>query len=150
MVGAAAIVLSPAPPSLPAWALLAWAAAVGVGVDFDHLLVARLNSGDWSALRRLLHNPSIVVLDQDAIFDDDLWARQRLLSHHVLGGFLVAALVPASVPLAAFTALILYAHVLADLVHDNRRLERDFRRHERYVATVDDDSSPTVERETEA
>jgi len=139
------------PPSLPAWALLAWAAVVGVGIDLDHLLVARLAGGDWSALRGLLRNPAAAVLDQDAIFaEDDLWARQRLLSHHVIGGVLVAVLVPVSAYLAAFTAFVLYAHVLADLVHDNRHLERDFRRHERYLATTDGEETAAVQRETGA
>lgn len=138
-VGAVAVVLSPVPPSLPAWVLLAWAALVGVGIDIDHLVVARLNAGDWSALRGVLHDPAVAVLDQDAVFaEDDLWARQRLLSHHVVGGILVAVLVPASAFLAAYTALVLYAHVVADLVHDNRRLERDFRRHARSLESVDE------------
>lgn len=118
--------------------MLAWAALVGVGVDLDHLLVARLNAGDWSALRGLLRNPSAAVLDQDAVFaEDDLWARQRLLSHHVLGGLLVLVLLPVSTYLAVFTAVVLYAHVLADLVHDNRNLERDFERHRRYLEDTD-------------
>jgi hypothetical protein len=139
------------PPSLPAWTLLAWAAVVGVGIDLDHLLVARLNAGDWSALRGLLRSPAAAVLDQDAIFaEDDLWARQRLLSHHVIGGVLVAVLVPVSAYLAAFTALVLYAHVLADLVHDNRHLERDFRRHERYLARAGGEETAAVQRETGA
>ncbi len=136
-VGVLALVLAPAPPSPPAWALLAWAAVVGVGIDLDHLLVARLNAGDWSALRGLLRNPTAAVFDQDAIFaEDDLWARQRLLSHHVLGGLLVLVLLPVSVYLAVFTALVLYAHVLADLLHDNRNLERDFERHRRALSDV--------------
>jgi len=39
------------------------------------------------------------------------------------GGALVGALAVASPLLAAFSALILYAHLLADLIHDVRRAD---------------------------
>ena len=93
---------------------------VGVGIDFDHFLVARLNTGSWASLRRALAHPATMVFDQAAIFaEDDLWAIQRLLSHVVIAGAAVAVLVAVSPYLAAFTALVCYVHVLADLLRDN-------------------------------
>jgi hypothetical protein len=151
VVVAVAAVLAVPPASLPAWLLVAWAAVVGVLVDLDHFLVARVNAGDWTALRGLLRNPTAAVLDQDAIFaEDDLWARQRLLSHHVVGGVLVLLLLPVSTYLAVYTAVVLYAHVLADLIHDNRHLLRDFRRHERYLESMEGEGTTATDRDADA
>lgn len=79
----------------------------------DHFSIARYNSGDWSALRSVLVRPSVVVLDQGAIFDDfRVWPLQRLLTHVVLGGLLVGSLVLVAPTLAVLSAVVLYAHVL--------------------------------------
>jgi hypothetical protein len=122
VVGAVAAAVLSLP--IPWWAAVGYAVVVGVGIDFDHFLVARLTTGDWAALRRCLRDPRLVFLDQDEIFDPlALWPLQRLLSHHVLGGLAVAGLWLVSVPLALFTLLVLYTHVLSDLVWDNYRLE---------------------------
>ena len=121
-VGAAGVALLPVP--LPWWAAVGYAVVVGVAIDVDHFAVARLETGDWAALRRCLRNPKIAVLDQDKIFDpQDLWPLQRLLSHHLISGVAVFGLWLVSEPLALFTALVLYAHVLGDLVWDNYLLE---------------------------
>lgn len=119
-----------ASPPLADAILVGYAGALGVGIDFDHFLIARWNTGDWTAVRRVLARPSIVFVDQDAIFDEnDLFALQRLLSHVVIGGLLVGALAVVLPSLALVSAVVLYAHVLADLVDDNRR-------HEAYVARL--------------
>jgi len=121
-VGAVGVAVLPVP--LPWWAAVGYAVVVGVVIDVDHFAVARLETGDWDALRRCLRNPKIAVLDQDEIFDpQDLWPLQRLLSHHLIGGIAVFGLWLVSEPLALFTALVLYAHVLGDLVWDNYLLE---------------------------
>ena len=121
-VGAAGVATLPVP--LPWWAAVGYAAVVGVVIDFDHFAVARLETGDWAALRRCFRNPEIVLLNQDEIFGpQDLWPLQRLLSHHLIGGTVVFGLWLVSEPLALFTAVVLYAHVLGDLVWDNYRLE---------------------------
>ena len=102
---------------------VAYAVVVGVAIDLDHFVVARLTTGEWTAVGRCLRNPRLVVLAQDDIFDPgDLTPLQRLLSHHVIGGALVGGLWIVNEPLAVFTAVVLYAHVLADLVWDNRLL----------------------------
>jgi hypothetical protein len=115
----------------PTRAALAWGyvVALGVGVDVDHFLIARLNRGDWTNLRRVLADPALVVRAPDAIFDaGDVWRDQRLLSHALLGGALtpLAALVG---PLPALaTVASLYTHLVADLYADARSRESYLRR----------------------
>lgn len=118
------------PEAIPWWAAVCWAVALGVGIDFDHFVVARLVGGDWAGLGRVLRNPLLPLTDPGAIFaDDDLWAIQRLLSHVVIAGVLVLALWQWDRPFALFSAAVLYAHLLSDLVWDNYRLEEYQRRH---------------------
>ena len=117
-------------------ALVAYAAVLGVAIDFDHFLVSRLHCGDWRAAQRCLDDPKIVLLDQEAIFDDDdLWPRQRLLSHVVIIGVFVPGVFLLAGPfLAVVSGLVLYAHVLADLVEDNRKHETYLQKAARSVA----------------
>ncbi|MFU1782787.1 hypothetical protein ACM16X_15495 [Haloarcula japonica] len=143
-VGGAGVAVLPVP--LPWWAAVGYAVVVGVAIDFDHFAVARLETGDWAALRRCLRNPKIAVLDQEDIFDpQDLWPLQRLLSHHLIGGVVVFGLWLVSEPLALFTALVLYAHVLGDLVWDNYLLETYREQHARAAESVSDDDSEPAE-----
>jgi len=93
--------------------------AVGVGIDADHFLVARLNRGDWKNTRRCIQNPSLLLSGQTAIFDPgDLWRDQRLLSHLLIGGFLVVAVWPLHRYWAFGTAVTVYTHLVADLYSD--------------------------------
>lgn len=109
-----------ADPAVGTVPLVLFAGALGVAIDLDHFPIARYNSGSWAALRGCLRRPWIVLLDQSAIFEPrEVRPLQRLLTHLVLGGLLVGALVPLDGLLAATAALVLYGHVLADLVHDN-------------------------------
>jgi len=101
------------------WIVLA--AVVGVGIDFDHFLVAWYNTGDPRAIRYCLRNPRAVFLDQESIFHEyELGKLDRLLSHMLIGGPLVAALWVLAPPLALLAAASLYAHVVADLYQDIR------------------------------
>lgn len=101
------------------WVLVIYAAVLGVGIDFDHFLVARLNTGSWAAARRCLRDPRIVFADQDAIFaSGDVGVLRRLLSHVLIAGLLVAGLTFVDPFLAAFSAVVLYGHLLADLIWD--------------------------------
>ena len=133
-IGIAVVALADAP--LPDLALVAYAAVLGVAIDFDHFLVSRLHCGDWRATRRCLDDPMIVFLDQEAIFDDDdLWPRQRLLSHVVIVGVFVPGVFLLAGPfLEVVSGLVLYVHVLADLVEDNRKHEAYLRKAARSVA----------------
>jgi hypothetical protein len=108
--------------SLRAGLLVAYAAVVGVGIDFDHFPLARFNDGDWRATRRLLRNPRLALFEQSGIFEEgQISPLQRLLSHVVVTGLLVGTLALVDPFLAVFTAVVLYAHVLADLYADNRK-----------------------------
>jgi len=120
-VGAAVAVLADQPP-LPAAATVGYAAALGVGIDFDHFLVARLNTGNWDSLVRVVRNPRRVLFDQSDIFEEgeDVTKLQRLLSHALLGGVLVAGLYPFLPYAAVVSAVVLYVHVLSDLYRDVR------------------------------
>lgn len=132
LVGAAAVaVLSPVSVlglAVPSTALVAYAVAVGVLIDLDHFLIARLRTGDWAALETCLASPRTAVIDQGGIFaPGDVGVLSRLLSHHLLGGLLVFALALASRPLAVLTAVVLYAHIVSDLVWDIRGIATDDR-----------------------
>jgi len=120
-VGAAVAALTGQPPALAA-GTVAYAAVLGVGIDFDHFLIARLNTGNWDALLGVVRNPRRAVFDQRDIFDEgeDVTRIQRLLSHVVLGGVLVAVLYPFSAYVALVSAVVLYVHVLSDLYQDVR------------------------------
>lgn len=112
------------------WAVLT---AAGVLIDLDHFLMARLVRGDWANARRALADPRAAVLDQSALFDPgDLWPLQRLLSHALLVPVAVAAAWavggatgPGVAPAAAglSMAVVLYVHVLTDLIWDVWRQE---------------------------
>lgn len=109
-------------PTIPAWAVVAVAVAVGVGIDFDHFLLARYNTGHWGAVRRCLRDPSIVLFDQDEIFEDGtVGALNRLLTHVVIAGVFVPVLWLWRPYVAGVVALSLYAHVLADIVQMVRK-----------------------------
>ncbi|WP_262178963.1 hypothetical protein [Haloarcula laminariae] len=100
---------------------VAFAAVVGVGIDFDHFLVAWYNTGEPRAIRYCLRHPRAVFTDQAAIFHEyELGKLDRLLSHVLIGGPLVAALWVLAPPLALLAAATLYAHVVADLAQDIR------------------------------
>nr|WP_306060071.1 hypothetical protein [Natronococcus sp. AD5] len=111
--------------TVPAPVVVAYGTAVGVFIDLDHFVIARFKTGTWDPLRFSLVNPFAAFTDQDRIFDrGDVGALTRLLSHLMLTGILVPALALASVSLAVITAVVLYAHVVADVAWDVRRLER--------------------------
>jgi len=71
-----------APSTEPPLLLWAYIFLLGVGIDADHFVIARINRGDWANLQRCLQNPSRVFVGQATIFDSgDIWRDQRLLSH---------------------------------------------------------------------
>ena len=97
---------------------------LGVGIDFDHFLVARFNRGDWKNARRCIDNPMLVFGGQEKIFDSgDLWRDQRLLSHLIIGGLLCTGLYPIDQYWAFATAVTVYTHLLADLYADGKTRE---------------------------
>lgn len=119
-----------------AWAILTVA---GVLIDLDHFLDARLVRGDWENARRCLADPSLIFGDQSAIFGrGDLWPLQRLLSHVVIAPIAVLAAWTVSDAAALAVAVVLYAHLVCDLVWDvyrqpayHREVVADARTHDR-------------------
>lgn len=104
--------------------VVAYAVAVGVGIDFDHFLLARYNTGEWRALRYLLADPLTALSDQSTIFrEHDLDAFDRLLSHVVIVGVAVPVTWLVDPALGLVTGVTLYFHVLADLVADVQHFE---------------------------
>ncbi|MFC4543674.1 hypothetical protein ACFO5R_17240 [Halosolutus amylolyticus] len=111
--------------SLPIALVVAYGTAVGVLVDLDHFLIARLKTGTWDAVRFCCSNPAAAVADQRRIFDrGDVGVLSRLLSHLVIAGVFVPLLSVVSVPLAVLTAAVLYVHFVSDLAWDIWRLDR--------------------------
>jgi len=126
VLGIVLVAASPSDVSAP----LLWTAVVclGVGIDVDHFLLARLNRGDWHNLRRCLRRPRLVVTDQRSIFEPgDLWRDQRLLSHALIGGLFTTVFWPFDRFWAIAVAATLYVHVVADLWSDVTTRERYLR-----------------------
>lgn len=97
--------------------LLTYAAALGTAVDLDHFLIARLRAGDWRHLRFAASNPRAAFVDQEEIFEEgDVGALTRLLSHALIGGVAVVVLVGLDPVLALVSAVVLYVHVVCDLL----------------------------------
>lgn len=122
-VGAALAVAIGATPIRAAF-LVGYAALVGTAIDADHFLIARLRVGDWRNLRFAVANPRAAVLDQGRLFEeDDVGALSRLLSHALIGGLVVAGLALVHPFLALVTAVVLYVHVVCDLLASVREYE---------------------------
>lgn len=117
-IGVALYALLDAPVAGPL--IIPYAAVVGVGIDLDHFLIARLNSGNWRATTSVLKDPRRAFFDQESIFEpDEVLVLQRLLTHVGISGVLTVGLYPISDVLAVATAAVLYGHVLSDLLADN-------------------------------
>lgn len=125
---ALAIAVVAPPPAHPVL-LVGFVLLVGVGIDADHFVLARLNTGSWKNLGRVRRDPRLVVLDQSAIFDTlDVWAIDRLFSHTLLGGLGVGVLWSVGLPYwAGVLAVTLYTHIFADLYDDLRAREQKAR-----------------------
>jgi hypothetical protein len=106
---------------LEAAVLFAYGLVLSVFVDLDHFLVARYHAGDWSHLRRCVTDPVFAFTEQEQVFegvDTRTLEVHRLLSHVLLGGALVGVLALFEPIYALFTAVVLYVHVVADLLRD--------------------------------
>lgn len=92
-----------------------------VFVDLDHFVIARAMQGDWTNLQRAVSNPRVGLIDQEQVFadtDETRLRQYRLLSHLLVGGVVVGVCSVVDPRLAVFVAVLLYAHVVADLVRD--------------------------------
>ena len=118
-VGAAALFVLRRSSSLTSNALL-WAYGVflSVFIDLDHFVIARRKAGDWSHLRAAVTNPVWAFTEQEEVFADADFPIERLLTHAVIGGVLTLFWLPVSAAVAAFTAVVVYAHVVADMLRE--------------------------------
>lgn len=91
---------------------------LSVFIDLDHFLIARGKVGDWSHLRAAVADPVWAFTDQEAVFEELTLAFERLLSHTLLGGLLTLGCYPLSPVVGAYTAVVLYFHVLADILRE--------------------------------
>ena len=106
---------------LEAAALFAYGVVLSVFIDLDHFLLARYHAGDWSHFRRCVTDPVFAFTEQEQVFegvDTRTLEVHRLLSHVLFGGGLVAVLALFAPVYAVFTAVVLYVHVVADLLRD--------------------------------
>ena len=115
------VVALPVSVPLEAAALVFYGILVSVFVDLDHFLLARLHAGDWSHFRRCATDPHFAFTQQERVFegvDTRALETHRLLSHALVGGALVAGTFLFAPTYAVFTAIILYVHVVANLLRD--------------------------------
>jgi hypothetical protein len=119
--GILVVVLPEITVPLEAAILFAYGLVLSIFVDLDHFLLARYHAGDWSHLRRCVTDPVFAFTQQEQVFegvDTRTLEIHRLLSHVLLGGLLVGALAVFEPVYALFTAVVLYVHVVADLLRD--------------------------------
>lgn len=99
--------------------VVGYATAAGVLIDLDHFLLARYNSGSWRATRYLLSNPRRALADQSTIFEEsEISPFDRLLSHVVIIGVVVPVTWWVDPAFGLVNGVVLYCHVLADLIAD--------------------------------
>jgi len=99
--------------------LVGYGAAIGVLIDLDHFLLARLNTGSWRATRAVLREPRLALFEQGSIFaTGEVGAIQRLWSHLVITTVLVGGLLPVSQYVALLSGAVLVSHILSDIVWD--------------------------------
>lgn len=107
-------------PSRCLAALAAYGVGLGVLIDLDHFVLARLRVGDWRHTRQVLRHPTRVITDQETLFEGTgKMASLRILSHVAIGGALTWLWSRVSRPVAFLTGIVLYFHILADLLRDN-------------------------------
>ena len=119
VAGAAALFVLRRSSSLLSNALLwAYGVLLSVFIDLDHFVIARRHAGDWSHLRNAVTNPVWAFTQQEEVFPDLWFPVERLLTHAVIGGVLTLLWLPVSASVAVFTAVIVYAHVVADMLRE--------------------------------
>lgn len=99
-----------------------WLAGVvgSVLIDLDHFPIAWL-VGDREAVGRALTHPWRTLTDPEFVFEAEFpWL--RIASHLLIGGTLAAAAWTVDGRLAGFVAAVVAAHVLADVLRDQKVL----------------------------
>lgn len=119
VVGALALAVLARGRPLPAkLALWIYGLLLSVFIDLDHFLIARAKTGSWSYLTRAVRRPVWAFTEQGEVFPDVGMKLERLVSHVAIGSALVVLFRPLSRLLAVFSAGIVSAHVLADVLRE--------------------------------
>lgn len=119
VVGALAVSVLARGRSLPTkLALWCYSLVLSVFVDLDHFAIAWLKTGEWSYLRRAVADPVWAFTRQEEVFPDVEMPLERLGSHLLIERVLSTAFRRFSRSLATFTTVVLYAHVLADVLRE--------------------------------
>ncbi len=106
------------------WKAALWCYGVflSVFIDLDHFVLARYYTGDWEALFEALTTPKRAFTAPEWLFSDVTMRAERLLSHTIIGGVLALGSFFIAPFLACFTVVVVYAHVLCDLLRDTKTL----------------------------
>ncbi len=103
-------------------ALWCYGLCLSVFIDLDHFVLARCYTGSWEALLEAFTDPKRAFTAPKWLFSDVAMRTERLLSHVILGGVLTLGSFLIAPFLAGFTALVVYAHVLCDLLRDTKTI----------------------------
>ncbi|RRJ33489.1 hypothetical protein [Halocatena pleomorpha] len=106
------------------WKVVLWGYGLflSVFIDLDHFVLARYYTGDWDALLEALTTPKRALTSPEWLFSDITMRVERLLSHTIIGGVLTVGSFLVAPFLAGLTALVVYTHVLCDLLRDTKTL----------------------------
>lgn len=96
---------------------------VGILIDLDHFVIARLNTGNWTALSNLRSHPMKVLHDQSSIFSGEVGKLQRLLSHMLIGGAAFSIISIFSLRTGIFISVVIYFHIIGDIAADIREID---------------------------
>jgi hypothetical protein len=112
-------------PTLDPALTVGYGVALGVLIDLDHFLLSWAVADSVAPLKRVLRRPWIVATEPSKIFEEgNLGPYHRLISHVVIAGVLVPAVWVVVGPfVGTLSAVVLYAHLLADLIADLRTFE---------------------------
>lgn len=119
VVGAVAVSVLARGRSSPAkLALWIYGLLLSVFIDLDHFPIARAKTGGWSHFTRAVRHPVWALTDQSKVFPDVEMALERLVSHVVIGGVLTVLVRPINRIVSTFSAAIICAHILADVLRE--------------------------------
>lgn len=90
-----------------------------MGIDVDHLIIARKNNEDWQVLRRCISKPKAVLLAQNSLITpSDVPQTERLVSHVIITTALSITLLLVNSHLAIVTLIVLSVHIGCDVIAD--------------------------------
>lgn len=100
-------------------AMSLYAGVLGVAIDLDHFVIARLHTGSWRTALSVIESPFSALTDQEEIFEDEEVLREdRILSHLLISPVLVLAVSVFDPTWAWVTGVVLYLHILTDATAD--------------------------------